>query len=203
MEGALVGASEAMRRVQKTIGMAADSDATVLILGETGTGKELVAHACTSTVAAHGQARSSRSTARRSRRSSWKASCSAMSKAPSPARTHDRRAHFEYADGGTLFLDEIGDMPHRHAGQAPARPAGTRLRRRSAASRRGRRPRLAATHRDLESSVAPGRSGRISSIGSTSCRSRCRRCGNGWRTSAAGGAFPRLPTRNGMHKRLS
>ena len=45
MEGALVGASEAMRRVQKTIGMAADSDATVLILGETGTGKELVAHA--------------------------------------------------------------------------------------------------------------------------------------------------------------
>ena len=34
-----------MRRVQKTIGLAADSDATVLILGETGTGKELVARA--------------------------------------------------------------------------------------------------------------------------------------------------------------
>ena len=45
MEGALIGASEAMRRVQKTIGLAADSDATVLILGETGTGKELVARA--------------------------------------------------------------------------------------------------------------------------------------------------------------
>jgi DNA-binding NtrC family response regulator len=42
---ALVGGSEAMRRVQKTIGLAADSNATVLILGETGTGKELVARA--------------------------------------------------------------------------------------------------------------------------------------------------------------
>jgi two-component system NtrC family response regulator len=41
----LVGSSEAMRRVQKAIGLAADSDATVLILGETGTGKELVARA--------------------------------------------------------------------------------------------------------------------------------------------------------------
>ena len=41
----LVGASEGMRRVQKLIGMAADSDAAVLILGETGTGKELVARA--------------------------------------------------------------------------------------------------------------------------------------------------------------
>ena len=43
--GTLIGASEGMRRVQKTIGLAADSDATVLILGETGTGKELVARA--------------------------------------------------------------------------------------------------------------------------------------------------------------
>src|SRR5713226_5575004 len=41
----LIGSSEAMRRVQKTIGLAADSDATVLILGETGTGKEMVARA--------------------------------------------------------------------------------------------------------------------------------------------------------------
>ena len=41
----LIGSSEAIRRVQKTIGMAADSDATVLILGDTGTGKELVARA--------------------------------------------------------------------------------------------------------------------------------------------------------------
>jgi DNA-binding NtrC family response regulator len=43
--GTLIGSSEPMRRVQKTIGLAADSDATVLILGETGTGKELVARA--------------------------------------------------------------------------------------------------------------------------------------------------------------
>ena len=41
----LIGSSEPMRTVQKTIGMLADSDATVLITGETGTGKELVARA--------------------------------------------------------------------------------------------------------------------------------------------------------------
>jgi DNA-binding NtrC family response regulator len=41
----LVGDSEAMRQVFKQIGRAATSDATVLILGETGTGKELVARA--------------------------------------------------------------------------------------------------------------------------------------------------------------
>src|SRR5439155_4758195 len=43
--GTLIGSSEAMRRVQKAIGLAADSNAIVLILGETGTGKELVARA--------------------------------------------------------------------------------------------------------------------------------------------------------------
>src|SRR5207237_1911940 len=42
---ALIGSSDGMRRVQKAIGLAADSEATVLILGETGTGKELVARA--------------------------------------------------------------------------------------------------------------------------------------------------------------
>src|SRR3954452_12665211 len=41
----LIGASPAMRRVQKVIGLVADSDATVLVTGETGTGKELVARA--------------------------------------------------------------------------------------------------------------------------------------------------------------
>ena len=44
-QGGLIGSSEAMRAVQKTIGMLADSNATVLISGETGTGKELVARA--------------------------------------------------------------------------------------------------------------------------------------------------------------
>ncbi|HMI14595.1 MAG TPA: sigma 54-interacting transcriptional regulator, partial [Bradyrhizobium sp.] len=41
----LIGSSEGMRRVQKAIGLAADSQSTVLIFGETGTGKELVARA--------------------------------------------------------------------------------------------------------------------------------------------------------------
>src|ERR1700747_2949778 len=42
---ALIGSSDGMRRMQKAIGLAAESEATVLILGETGTGKELVARA--------------------------------------------------------------------------------------------------------------------------------------------------------------
>src|SRR5207244_11792657 len=41
----LIGSSEGMRRVQKAIGLAADSQSTVLVFGETGTGKELVARA--------------------------------------------------------------------------------------------------------------------------------------------------------------
>src|SRR5262249_49782885 len=41
----LIGSSEAMREVQKTVGVVADSDVTVLVTGETGTGKELVARA--------------------------------------------------------------------------------------------------------------------------------------------------------------
>jgi DNA-binding NtrC family response regulator len=45
VDGELIGASPAMREVQKLIGLAASSDATVLIQGETGTGKELVARA--------------------------------------------------------------------------------------------------------------------------------------------------------------
>jgi DNA-binding NtrC family response regulator len=48
----LIGQSESMRRVQKAIGLSADSDTTVLILGETGTGKEVVARALTNMVSA-------------------------------------------------------------------------------------------------------------------------------------------------------
>jgi CheY-like chemotaxis protein len=81
--GTLIGSSEAMRRVQKMIGLAADSDATVLILGETGTGKELVARALHD----HGSRKTkplSRSTARPYPQTCWRANFLDTSKAPSP-----------------------------------------------------------------------------------------------------------------------
>ena len=108
--GTLIGSSEPMRRVQKTIGLAADSDTTVLILGETGTGKELVARALHD----HG---------RRQHKPFVAVNCAAIPvdlleselfghmKGAFTGAAADRTGAFREADGGTLFLDEIGDMP--------------------------------------------------------------------------------------------
>jgi DNA-binding NtrC family response regulator len=108
--GGLIGTSEAIRRVQKTIGLAADSDATVLILGETGTGKEVVARA----LHVHG---------RRKDKPFIAVNCAAIPaelleselfghiKGAFTGAANDRAGAFRDADGGTLFLDEIGDMP--------------------------------------------------------------------------------------------
>ncbi|MGJ5221003.1 sigma-54-dependent transcriptional regulator, partial [Bradyrhizobium oligotrophicum] len=106
----LIGTSEAMRRVQKTIGLAADSDTTVLIRGETGTGKELVARA----LHVH---------SRRSASPFIAVNCAAIPqdlleselfghvKGSFTGATSDRAGAFRDAGPGTLFLDEIGDMP--------------------------------------------------------------------------------------------
>jgi transcriptional regulator with GAF, ATPase, and Fis domain len=107
--GMITGAPE-MAPVFDLIERVAPSDVPVLIAGETGTGKELVAHAV--------HARS-----RRTKKTFLAENCAAV-----PANlleselfghkkgsfTHaiaDRPGHFVVADGGTLFLDEIGDMP--------------------------------------------------------------------------------------------
>jgi DNA-binding NtrC family response regulator len=109
-DGALIGSSEPMRRVQKAIGLAADSDATVLILGETGTGKELVARA----LHRHSRRKHKPFVAVNSAAIPAELLESEMfghMKGAFTGAASDRLGAFREADGGSLFLDEIGDMP--------------------------------------------------------------------------------------------
>jgi PAS domain S-box-containing protein len=106
----MVGQSKAIQYVQYKIEQVAETDSTVLILGETGTGKELVARAI------HEQSK-------RKDRALIKVNCAALSPTliESELFGHERGAftgaaarkmgRFELANHGTLFLDEIGDLP--------------------------------------------------------------------------------------------
>ncbi len=106
----LIGRSPVMREVFRKIELYADTEATVVITGETGCGKELVASAL--------HQRGGR------RQGPFAAiNCSAISeqlleselfgheKGAFTGAVRSHRGYFEQADGGTLFLDEIGDMP--------------------------------------------------------------------------------------------
>jgi formate hydrogenlyase transcriptional activator len=106
----IVGSSEPLRRVLAHIARVARTDSTVLITGETGTGKELVARAI--------HKRSSRSD-----RAFIRINCGAIpqsligselfghEKGAFTGATQRRLGRFELADGGTIFLDEVGELP--------------------------------------------------------------------------------------------
>jgi PAS domain S-box-containing protein len=106
----IVGSCEPLRQVLKQVTKVASSNSTVLILGETGTGKELIARAL--------HRRSNRAT-----RAFIRVNCAAIPQSliASELFGHEKGAftgalqrrigRFESADGGTLFLDEIGDLP--------------------------------------------------------------------------------------------
>ncbi len=108
--GALYGACPTMQRLFQTIGRLGPSSATVMVLGESGSGKELVAQAIHQLSA-------------RSRKAFVAVNCGALPENlieselfghergsfTGAARTH--RGCFERADGGTLFLDEVTEMP--------------------------------------------------------------------------------------------
>ncbi len=106
----IVGQSSALREVLQLVEMVAPSDSTVLLLGETGTGKELIAQAI------HNRSR-------RHKQAFMKLNCAAIPSGllESELFGHERGAftgaitqklgRLELADQGTLFLDEIGDIP--------------------------------------------------------------------------------------------
>jgi two-component system, NtrC family, nitrogen regulation response regulator NtrX len=105
----MVGESYAMRQLREQVAMAAPTNGRVLIYGENGTGKELVA-------------RTIHALSRRRTASFVEVNCAAIPeelieselfghvRGAFTGAVADRRGKFEVADGGTIFLDEIGDM---------------------------------------------------------------------------------------------
>jgi formate hydrogenlyase transcriptional activator len=106
----IIGDSSALRRALAQVELAAPAGTTVLILGDTGTGKELIARAI-------------HNLSPRCERTFVKVNCAAIPAGllESELFGHERGAftgalaqkigRFEFADGGTLFLDEVGDLP--------------------------------------------------------------------------------------------
>src|SRR5262245_48925783 len=107
----IVGVSAPLRAVLSQVAKVARTDSTVLITGETGTGKELIARAI--------HKRSPRAS-----RAFVSVNCAAIppaliaselfghEKGPFTGALQRRRGRFEVADGGTIFLDEIGELPN-------------------------------------------------------------------------------------------
>jgi len=152
----IVGTSPALKSVLSRISKVAPSDSTVLITGETGTGKELVARAI--------HRRSDRAP-----RAFVSVNCAAIprdliaselfghEKGAFTGATHQRLGRFELANGGTIFLDEVGELPvetqiallrvlqehefERVGGSRPIR-ADVRV--------------IAATNRDLQAAISAG-----------------------------------------------
>jgi formate hydrogenlyase transcriptional activator len=153
----IVGSSEPLRRVLVQVSKVAPTDSTVLVLGETGTGKELIARAI------HNRSK-------RSNRAFIRVNCAAIpqsliaselfghEKGSFTGATQRRLGRFESADGGTIFLDEVGDLP------AETQVALLRvLQEREFERVGGIQPIsvdvrvIAATNRDLASAAAEGR----------------------------------------------
>lgn len=156
IEPKLIGKSAAMQSVFHQIALVADSDLSVLITGETGTGKELVAEAI------HRHSR------RKDRPyvpvapvtfnpSLLESELFGHVRGAFTGASDDRPGLFEAAEGGTILLDEIGDLPmssqvkllrvleqrrFSRVGEIQSRPCDVRI--------------LAATHRDLKKGVADG-----------------------------------------------
>jgi nitrogen regulation protein NR(I) len=156
VDGAIIGGCPAMREVYKAIGRVTDQDVPVLITGETGTGKELVARA----IYQH---------SKRAKAPFLALNCAAIpenlleselfghEKGAFTGADRRRIGKFEQVSGGTLFLDEIGDMP------VALQAKMLRLLQEQAFERVGGNETvrtdvrlIAATHRDLKAATADG-----------------------------------------------
>jgi formate hydrogenlyase transcriptional activator len=153
----IVGSSEPLRKVLSQVSKVAPADSTVLILGQTGTGKELIARAI-------------HKRSKRAGRSFIGVNCGAIptsliaselfghEKGAFTGATQHRLGRFEAANGGTIFLDEVGDLPPdiqiallrvlqereiERVGSDRPIPVDVRV--------------LAATHRDLDKLVSEGK----------------------------------------------
>ena len=121
--GDMVAKSARMMELFRTIRKIAEYKTTVLIGGETGTGKELVARAIHQLLAPRGRALRRRQL-RRHPGALLESELFGHRKGAFTDANRDKRGLFEEATGGTLFLDEIGELPLGAAGQAAARAAG-------------------------------------------------------------------------------
>jgi transcriptional regulator with GAF, ATPase, and Fis domain len=153
----IVGTSPVLQAVLSRVSKVAPTDSTVLVTGETGTGKELVARAI-------------HKRSRRSSRAFVSVNCAATprdliaselfghEKGAFTGATQQRLGRFELAEGSTIFLDEVGELPaetqiallrvlQEHEFE---RVGGTR-------SIQTNVPLIAATNRDLQAAIAAGR----------------------------------------------
>jgi len=155
--GELVGQSAALQQVVRQIDLVAATEASVLILGETGTGKELVAHEI------HHRSRRADKTLVRVNCASipaelYESEFFGHARGSFTGAIRDRTGRFETAEGGTLFLDEIGEIPlalqgkllrvlqeklYERVGEDRTRRANVRI--------------IGATNRDLKKEVVAGR----------------------------------------------
>lgn len=156
--GELIGTSASIRQVLRTIRRIADFDVTVLVIGETGVGKEVVANEL-------------HAASRRADRPFVKINCAALPAnlieaelfgyergAFTGAATQGRIGLFELADKGTILLDEIGDMPLELQSKLLRVLQDKQVTRIGGSRPRGVDVRIiAATNRDLRCAVREGR----------------------------------------------
>ena len=168
----IVGTSAPLRRVLALVSKVASTDSTVLITGETGTGKELIARAI--------HKRSPRAA-----RPFVSVNCGAIpptliaselfghEKGAFTGALQRRLGRFELADGGTIFLDEVGELPAGDADRPAAGAAGARPSSASAAASPSRSTCASSPRRTATSTrrSRTARSGAISTTGSASFRS--------------------------------
>ena len=153
----IVGGGASLRVALTRLGQVAPMNSSVLLLGETGTGKELFARAL------HDRSR-------RRGRALVRVNCAALpptlveselfghEKGAFTGAVSTRQGRFELADGGTIFLDEIGDLPPEiQAKLLRVLQEGEFERVGSSRTQRADVRVIAATHRDLEADVASGR----------------------------------------------